>query len=161
MDQRLLHEQLLACYREIVPEVSVSGDFLVRRLAAALYARGGRIVIGGTVALVERTIHHSLDPDMRIVWTCKDWNRTLGYRNGAAVGRHISEFLTADSQAFIKEVGWPALLKDGKIGPVSQTMVAYDGRAVPCMLKSEILRGSDGSFERTFAKLRCQLLKSA
>jgi hypothetical protein len=161
MDQRFLHEQLLACYREIVPEPSVDGTFLIQRLAAALYARGGRIVIGGTVPYIERTIHQSLDPDQRIVWTCKDWNRTLGYRSGAMVGHHFSELLTPDSVAFLQEVGWPAFLKEGKIGPVPFTLVAYDGRAIPCMLKSEILRGPDGSFERTFAKLRCQLMRVA
>jgi len=161
VDEQLLLEQLLACYRQIVPDAGVAGEFLVRRLAAALYSRGGRVIIGGTVTLVERTIHHSLDPDQRLVWTCKDWNRTLGYRSGAVVGRHIREFLTGDSQAFVKDVAWPELLREGKIGPVALTMVAYDGRAVPCLLKSEILRGSDGSFERTFAKLRAQVLRAA
>lgn len=161
MDRKLLLDQLLAAYHEIVPDPSVSGDFLIEKLAAALYARGGRIIIGGVVPIIERTIHHSLDPDMRLVWTCKDWNRTLGYRSGAVVGRHINEFLTPDSQAFIRDVGWPALLHEGKIGPVAQTMVAYDGRAIPSMIKVEILRDSTGAFERTFAKLRCQLMRVA
>lgn len=161
MDQRLLHEQLLACYRQIVPEPSVDGTFLIQRLAAALYARGGRIIIGGTVPLIERTIHHSVDPDRRLVWTCKDWNRTLGYRSGAMIGRPASEILTPDSQAFVRDVAWPEFLREGKIGPVALTLVAYDGRAIPCMLRSEILRGTDGSFERTFAKMRCQLMRVA
>src|SRR5690348_7148155 len=99
MDQNLLREQLLACYREIVPDAGVNGEFLVRRLASALYARGGRIVIGGTLTLVERTIHHSIDPDQRLVWTCKDWNRTLGYRAGSMIGKPINDVLTPDSQA--------------------------------------------------------------
>lgn len=161
MDEKLLLDQLMAAYREIVPDASASGEFLIQRLAAALYARGGRIVIGGTLTLLERTIHHSLDPDQRIVWTDKEWNRTLGLRSHAVVGRHISEFLSPASWDFMRQVGWPELLKQGKIGPVAVTMVAYSGALIPAMCRSEILRNEQGAFERTFAKLRAQITRVA
>jgi len=161
MDKQLLEQHLLAAYREIVPDPSVNGDFLIQRLAASLYERGARIVIGGTITVLERVLHQSLDPDQRIVWTDKEWNRTLGFRSHAIVGHHVSEFLTADSYDFFQQIAWPQLLKDGKIGPVAITMVAYSGELIPAMARSEILKNEHGDFERTFTKLRAQITRAA
>ncbi len=155
-EEHLLREQLLAAYREIAPEHSVGGEFLVRKLAAALFARGGRVTIG-TVHTEEKTIHHSLDAGHKIVWTDKVWNAVMGYRSGTVVGHPIGEFITADSLAFLNEVAWPQLMRDGKTGPHAFTFVTYQGVLLPAMGRSEVLRDSTGAFERTFARIRVKV----
>lgn len=161
MDRKLLLDQLMAAYHEIVPDPSVNAEFLIQKLAAALYERGGRIVIGSTITLIERTLHQSIDPDQRIVWTDKEWNRTLGYRSHAVVGKHISEFITADSYDFLKGAAWPELLTTGRLGPVALTLVAYSGELVPAMWRAEIMRNEEGDFYRTFGRLRAQITRAA
>lgn len=161
MDRKLLLDQLMAAYHEIVPDPSVNAEFLIQKLAAALYERGGRIVIGSTITLVERTLHQSIDPDQRIVWTDKEWNRTLGYRSHAVVGKHISDFLSPDSYDFFRSVAWPLLLQQGRLDPVAITLVAYSGELVPAMWRSEIMRNEEGDFYRTFGKMRAQIARIA
>jgi len=161
VDRKLLLDQLMAAYHEIVPDPSVNADFLIQKLAAALYARGGRIVIGSTITILERSLHQSIDPDQRIVWTDKEWNRTLGYRSHAVVGKHVSEFLSPDSFDFFKAIAWPELLTLGRVGPVALTLVAYSGELVPAMWRSELMRNEEGDFYRTFGKLRAQITRAA
>jgi PAS domain S-box-containing protein len=153
----LLRETLLAIYREVAPEHSIGGEFLVRKLAAQLYQHGARIQIGDTIKAPEVLIHHSVDPEQRLVWTSKEWNQTLGHRAHAMIGHHISEIMTHDSWLFVKEIYWPELVKTGKTAAVTLTLVTRNGEKLPARGRSEMLRDSAGAFLRTFAKIKTRI----
>jgi hypothetical protein len=157
MDERLFQERMLQAYHELAPEAGAAGDFLIRRLAKAMYDNGARVQIGIEPPLEKRTIHQSLDPDQRIVWVCKLWNQTMRYRSRAAIGRHISEVLTPDSFATFLEEWWPRLIAEGEVGPFEAVLVTADGQHLPAKGKSERMRDSTGMFVRTFARLIVQV----
>ena len=129
----------------------------MNELANELYAAGVRVQIGSPHPPPTETIHQSLDEDRRIVWVCKVWGQVLGYRPHSVIGRHVFDFVAPDTQSFLKEVGWRTLVRDGKIGPVTATFVTSTNEHLPAMVRSEILRHSDGSFNRTFAKIKIRL----
>ena len=153
MDERLFQERMLQAYHELAPEAGTAGDFLIRRLAKAMYDNGARIEIGAAPPLEKRDIHQSLDADQRLVWVSKLWNQTMGFRSRAAIGRHISEILTPESFAYFLSEWWPQLHATGEAGPFEVTLVTADSRPLPAKGKSERMRDSDGVFVRTFARL--------
>lgn len=154
MDEQLFRQQMLAAYHELAPEAGSAGDYLIERLSKTLFNRGARMEIGHEPPLEKRTIHHSFDPDQRLVWVCKLWNQTMGYRSRAAIGRHISDILAPHSYAqFVSEGWWEQLMNHGHYGPVEITLVTAHGQQLQAKGKSERMRDSTGMFVRTFAKL--------
>jgi hypothetical protein len=55
MDERLFQERMLQAYHELAPEAGAAGDFLIRRLAKAMYDNGARVQIGIEPPLEKRT----------------------------------------------------------------------------------------------------------
>ena len=153
----LLRETLLSIYRDVAPDHSVGAEFLVRKLAAQLYQRGARLMIGDSIAAPEVTIHHSVDPDMRLVWTCKYWNQTMGHRNGAMSGHHISEILTPESWARLRDQYWPELMQTGRVVKSQLNLVTRMGETLPARGRTDVLRDSAGAFLRTFAKIKTRI----
>jgi hypothetical protein len=153
MEEKFLRQQMLSAYHELAPEAGSAGVFLVERLAKLLYERGARIEIGIDTPIEKRTIHHSLDPDQRLVWVCKQWNQTMGFRSRAAIGRHISDILTPDSFAHFLAELWPTVTQQGHAGPFEVTLVTAHGQPLKAVGKSERMRDPEGIFVRTFAKL--------
>lgn len=152
-DERLFHAAMLAAYREVAPEGSVGAEFMVRKLSTAMYARGGRIEIGRQGPPVERFIHHSLDAGHCIVWTCNVWNQVLGTHSYNIVGHHVAEFFTPDALEVFKHY-WPRLLQDGKVSDVPLTILTAGGIPLRALWKSEVLRNENGTFDRTFDKIK-------
>jgi hypothetical protein len=152
LDEHLFRQQMVAAYREIAPEAGPSGEFLIRRLATALYNRGARIDIGSSLPLEKHLIHQSVGPDLNFMWVGKRWAQAMGVRPHAMIGKHVSTALTPDSLAAYLEHFWPTLHAKGKaeddIVLVTSSGVPIEGHA-----KGEALLDSEGSFMRTFTRI--------
>lgn len=157
-EERLLRETLEAIYRDIVPESSSLGQTLIRRLAAGLYERGGRIQIGNPVLPKPQLIHVSVDRDDKIVWTCANFHAALGYKAHKLIGQSIYSHMADDAAAFRREVWLPALLRDGKCGPLATSYITASGVVLSGSSYSTILKNSDGSFQRTFTRIKLPVL---
>lgn len=154
VDSKLLHEMVLAAYRDVNPDLSSMGAGLCRKLSDGLYARGARVQIGAAQPTTNIFIHHSLDPLGNILWTCRRWNQAMGVNSRAPIGRHISNFLDEPSYEFFKNFAWPELIEKGKISEVPLIFVSATRDILHAMWRSEILRDERGGFLRTFAKLK-------
>ena len=158
-EARLLREVVRRCYLELAPVHSPAMDFLMDRLSAVLYRAGVRVSIGTEPVHTLVDIHHSLDADQKLVWTSKSWNQIMQWRSQAAIGMHVRDFITEDSYEFLRDVGWPVLLREGKVtGQV--TLVARDGTQLPATARVEVMRDSAGQFERTFARNKVRILQA-
>jgi len=156
-EKRLLTHHILTAYHEIVSDPSARATFLMTKLAAVLYERGARIVLGAEPAPTYRDVHHSLDATQHLMWVSKDWAHVLGYRPHEAVGLPTTAFMAGDTVRFLKEVGWPTLLKEGKIGPVAVTYQTRQGELLPGTARVEVMRDETGAFLRTFCKTKLRL----
>jgi hypothetical protein len=146
---------LFAAYKDVNPELAKTAESMLRKLADGLYERGARAQIGMHSPPKFLHIHQSLDPLGNVVWTCHRWTEVMGYANRAAIGHHISEFISEDSFQMFKEFAWPQLIREGSVSGVPLTYVRSTKELVPALLqKSEIMRDSEGAFHRTFAKIR-------
>lgn len=157
MERRFFTEHVLAAYHEIVPDPSANATFLMRKLAAALFERGARIVIGEIQRPPEDTIYQSLDEHQRVVWVDRRWVAALGYAVTEAVGQPLAAFLAGDSAALFRDVLWPQLRREGRIGPVTATYVSKQGELLPATVRSDVIRDEYGAFVRTFAKIKVRL----
>ena len=153
----LLEQQLLSIYREIVAGPSTSGEFLMKRLASAMYARGVRATIGAEPATKEIVLHHSLDPEQRLCWVSKIWNQVMGYRARQAIGLHTSAFLAPETYHSVLPEWWSSVVMTGKTGPHAVTLVNARGELLKGSLTSEALRDSEGAFQRTFSRVKVRV----
>jgi hypothetical protein len=153
IEEQILRDILLAAYHDIVPEHSSLGERLMLRLAAGLYQRGARVQISDPPPKFE-TIHISVDSTDLIVWTCKEFHAALGYRPHGLINKHIDKILTPDSAAYRKDFGIPALLRDGKCGPIVTSFVTAAGTIFTGSLMATVLRHSNGDFARTFSRIK-------
>jgi hypothetical protein len=157
-NRKLLEVMLVAAYREVNPELSERGAHLCRKLAAGLFARGARVEIGITQPEQTTLIHQSCTPMGHIVWVDRRWNEVMGYRAQAVVGQHLSKFLEPGSFELLRDRVWPELVRFGKVTDVPLIFVSALGAYYNALLlKSEILRDPDGSFQRTFTKVKVKL----
>lgn len=153
MEERLLVELLRETYREINPDPSVNADFLIRKLAGGIYARGARIQMGANRPPKLRSLHVSVDRQDLICWTDKDVHDWLGYRPRALIGRPVDTILSPGSAAFRREFGLPELLREGRVGPVPATFIGSAGDVLVGTIIAEVLRDSRGEFLRTFTRI--------
>lgn len=152
LDEHLLREQMLAAYREIAPDAGPAGEFLIRRLATAIFERGARIEIGAALPTDKKLLHQSLGLDHCFVWVCKLWAEVMGVRPHAVIGRHISTALTPDTCSNYIDRFWPSLLARGK-AEEDVTLVTASGTPITGHAKGEVLKDSEGSFVRTFTRI--------
>jgi hypothetical protein len=159
-EERLVREMLTESYREIVPHISSGGDALIRRLARAFVARGGRVLIGPKPAPVVVKIHQSIDEEMRLVWMDKEWRTVMGYPNREGIGRLFTDLLAPSSARFFVEHVWPLVYRDETrlgVGPVVLHLINRTGRMLTATYKGTAIRDTNGAFERTFSKLHVTL----
>lgn len=156
-EHRLLEQQLLSIYHDIVAGPSTAGDFLMKRLASELYARGVRATIGAEPATKEIILHHSLDPEQRLCWVSKLWNQIMGYRARQAIGLHASAILTPESYNDVLPAWWSTVVESGKTPPLNIGLVTARGEILKGTLVSEALRDSEGIFQRTFARIKVRV----
>ena len=152
-----MRQMLIEAYHEIVPEGSPRGEVLCRKLAEKLVAKGGRILIGPKPAPRYQQIHHSVDAGGRILWTDKDWHEVMGFPKRMGLGRRFIDLLAPSSQTFWQETVWPSLLRERRLGPVVLHVMTAVGVMLPATWRGETMLYSDGTFHRTFERLRVLL----
>lgn len=160
MEEELLMHTMLLAYRNLAPEAGRAGEYLIKRLAALLFAQGVRATIGNTLPPEKRIVHQSMDPDMRLVWVSKAWNQTMGFRSRDAIGRHVSDILNPLQLSHYMEETWPDLLKHGSTGPYDISLVTTSGQHLSGTAKSEIMRDPEGLFVRTFTRITLLIPRS-
>lgn len=157
-EELLLREIILATYKDINPMFSEHTAHLARKLASGMYARGVRVSIGEAAQKRVRTIHQSVDAEKRVIWTCKDWREVMGYPQRLAIGHAAIDFLAPGSREVYKEFIWPHIELGEKVDGVTLFLLRSTGEILPATAKIEPMRDTDGSFLRTFARLKVTLL---
>lgn len=87
---------------------------------------------------------HSIDPRGVLVNVNDYWLKKLGYERDEVLGRHVTEFLTAESGEYARRVGLPRFLRKGYIEDVEYQMVTRDGRVLDVLLTATADRDEDG-----------------
>lgn len=100
------------------------------------------------------TILHSADPDQRLVSVSDRWLEFMGYEDRAEVlGRRLSEFMTPDSVAKLRDESWPALLESGRYDDAEYQVYKKSGEVADILASVRIWRDGEGRFVRTVAAL--------
>ena len=92
--------------------------------------------------------YQSLDIEGRILEVNLAWLNTLGYEVSEVVGRNIAEFLTVESQAFLR-TRFPAFVASGEVHGAEFVMVRKDGSTLLASVDGRIARDDRGNFVRT------------
>jgi len=110
---------------------------------ASVYDRGMSFRLAPTMA-------HSIDQDGRLSEVTDLWLERLGYAWDEVIGRPSTEFLSAESARYAREVVLPAFFRTG-VCDVEYEMRRKDGTLIPVRLRGVALRGGSGSFDRSIA----------
>jgi two-component system, cell cycle sensor histidine kinase and response regulator CckA len=105
--------------------------------------------------LYERTpaMLHSIDAEGRLVGVSTAWLARLGYAREDVIGRPSTEFLTAESARYAREVVLPQYYRTGECTDVPYTFVAKNGDRVDVLLSATAERDEQGRFVRSMAAL--------
>ncbi len=71
-----------------------------------------------------------VDAEMRLVSTGAAWLEGLGFARGAALGRKITDFMTANAAAAFQAITWPAILAGGTVRDITCQFVNSAGNPV-------------------------------
>ncbi len=96
---------------------------------------------------------HSVDQTMRVINVNDRWLELLGYHGNEALGRPLTDFMTADSAREHRDTIWPILTGGGIVSDLKYEFVRKSGEIVP-VLYSARAEGTpgDGTF-MTYAVL--------
>ncbi|MEM8505323.1 MAG: EAL domain-containing protein [Cyanobacteria bacterium P01_D01_bin.1] len=97
------------------------------------------------------TMLHSIDIQGRLVDVSDYWLQKLGYTRSEVIGRKSTEFLTADSQRYAKEVVLPEYFRTGSCSDVPYQMVTKTGEIIDVLLSAEAEKTDDGQIKRSLA----------
>ncbi len=105
--------------------------------------------------LYERTpsMLHSIDAAGRLVGVSAAWLARLGYSREEVIGRASTDFLTAESARYAREVILPQYYLTGECKDVAYQMVAKNGDRVDVLLSATAERDENGKFVRSMAAL--------
>jgi|GEM_PF-432513 len=106
-------------------------------------------------ALYKRTpvMMHSIDDEGRLLNVSDHWLESLGYARDEVIGRRSSDFLTAESQAYARDIVIPAFFRTGTCKDVPYQIVKKDGSIVDVLLSATAERNSRGKIIRSLAVL--------
>jgi rsbT co-antagonist protein RsbR len=79
---------------------------------------------------------HSIDAEGKLALVNERWLETLGYRREEVVGRRSTDFLTAESARYAREVVLPEYFKTGRCDNVQYQFVRKDGAIMEIMLSA-------------------------
>ncbi|MDR3468519.1 MAG: PAS domain S-box protein [Xanthobacteraceae bacterium] len=79
---------------------------------------------------------HSVDERGHLVFVSDAWLETLGYARNEVLGRHLSDFLTAQSREHAMRDVLPELLHSGRCANVHYRMVKRDGGVIDVLLSA-------------------------
>ncbi|MEO0539279.1 MAG: CheR family methyltransferase [Cyanobacteria bacterium P01_A01_bin.105] len=96
---------------------------------------------------------HSIDATGKLVSVSDYWLDTLGYAWTEVVGRPSTDFLTAESQEYAREVVLPAYFKSGFCKDVPYQMICKNGSIIDVLLSATAERDESGAIVRSRAVL--------
>ena len=96
---------------------------------------------------------HSIDNEGRLLSVSDYWLESLGYAREEVIGRRSSEFLTAESQRYAREVVLPAFFRTGQCKDVPYQIVKRDGSIIDVLLSATTERDVQGKIVRSLAVL--------
>jgi two-component system, cell cycle sensor histidine kinase and response regulator CckA len=94
---------------------------------------------------------HSIDHDGRLVGVSDYWTETMGYTREEVLGRKSTEFLTAESQRYARDVILPEFYKMGVCTNVPYQFVKKSGEVMDVLLSATSERDAEGNFVRSLA----------
>jgi PAS domain S-box-containing protein len=81
---------------------------------------------------------HSVGPDARIEKASDAWLDLVGYTSAEAIGRKLTEFMTADSRIRYEQVAWPKLQRGGEILEAEYQFVRKSGETLDVLLSARV-----------------------
>lgn len=78
----------------------------------------------------------SIDPQGRITSVSRLWLQTMGYDEAEVLGRDATDFLTAESARYAREVVIPQALRDGRCDYIAYQMVTRNGHVLDVSLSA-------------------------
>lgn len=96
---------------------------------------------------------HSIDQEGRLISVSDYWLESLGYTREEVIGRPSSEFLTAESQVYARDIVMPAFFRTGSCKDVQYQFVRRNGSIVDVLLSATAERDASGRVVRSLAVL--------
>jgi PAS domain S-box-containing protein len=92
---------------------------------------------------------HSVDTEGRLLSVSDFWVETLGYRREEVIGRHITDFLSAESRRYALETVIPRFFNNGSCKDVPYRFVKKSGEPMDVLLSAVADRDSEGRIQRS------------
>jgi len=96
---------------------------------------------------------HSIDGQGRLISVSDQWLAKLGYTREQVIGREPSDFMTAESRAYNKDVILPEFFVTGRSDNIHYQMVTAGGEVLDVQLSAILERDADGAPLRSMAVL--------
>ncbi len=94
---------------------------------------------------------HSIDTEGRIVSVSDFWVETMGYGREEAIGRPLTDFMTAESSQYARDRVMPQFFNDGFVKDISYRFIKKDGQVIEVMLSGIADRDAEGHILRSLA----------
>lgn len=99
------------------------------------------------------TMMHSIDATGHLLEVSDCWLEKLGYRREDVIGRPSTEFLTAESTAYARDVVLPKFFEIGVCKDVAYEFICANGDILDVLLTANAERDTDGNIIRSVAVL--------
>lgn len=96
---------------------------------------------------------HSVDDQMRLLDVNQRWTGVMGYSSEEVLGRPAYEFVSKKSREFVREKGFPDLMKTGEIRDIEVEMCKKNGETFDVQLSATAEFDGDGNLIRSMAFL--------
>ena len=86
----------------------------------------------------------SMNGEGRLMMVSDAWTTEIGYSRDEIEGRHVSDFLTAESRRFALEVGIPTFIRAGRTNKHEYQMICKDGSLIDVAVSQVLERDAGG-----------------
>lgn len=135
--------ELEALNRELAREIA---EHKRAEQVLALSEARYRMLYEGTPVMM-----HSIDHSGRLVSVSDQWLQTLGYRRDEVIGRYSTEFLTAQSRTYAREVVLPDFMRSGVCDNIEYQFMKKSGEIIDVLLSAIAERDEAGEVLRSLA----------
>lgn len=94
---------------------------------------------------------HSIDKEGRLLSVSDYWLKTMGYEREEVIGRQSSDFLTAESKRFAKDVVLPQFMRAGFCNNIEYQFVKKNGEIIDTLLSATSEKDEKGRVLRSLA----------
>jgi PAS domain S-box-containing protein len=92
---------------------------------------------------------HSIDPEGKIISVSDNWLETMGYARDEVLGRHISDFMTAQSRREALAVNLPRFFQTGWVRDLEYQFVKKSGEIMDILLSAIMENDADNAMVRS------------